>query len=167
MRLASKVTMNPRREPCYRLVVATAGAKGPPPCFEAQGFAVQRPQRPLLFDLRPVAEPYFTICLDQPSRFQSGLTRSDHIASADDRFLKAAAIEQSFVQVKAESLNRLHVERAHATISASGHCARDGFGRFFDHSEKNSRRAVRQRSPPLPFLNRPDTKTKPSRERRL
>jgi len=108
MRLAPKVTMNPRRELHYRLVVASAGAKGPPPCFEAQGLAVQRPQRPLLCDLRPVVQPDFIVCLDQPSRFQSWLTRGDHIASANDRFLKATAIEQRFIQIKEQSLNCLH-----------------------------------------------------------
>src|SRR5450759_4542725 len=107
MRLAPKVTMNPRRELHYRLVVASAGAKGPPPCFEAQGLAVQRPQRPLLCDLRPVVQPDFIVCLDQPSRFQSWLTRGDHIASADDRFLKATAIEQRFIQVEEQSPNCL------------------------------------------------------------
>src|ERR1019366_558460 len=105
MRLAPKVTMNPRRELYYRLVVASAGAKGPPPCFEAQGLAAQRPHRPLLCALRPVVQPVFIVRLDQPSRVQSWLTRGDHIASAHDRFLKATAIEQRFLQDEEQSPN--------------------------------------------------------------
>lgn len=64
--------------------------------------APPRPQCPLLGDLRPVVQPDCIVCLHQPSRFQSWLTHGDHIASAHDRFLKATAIEQRFIQIKGQ-----------------------------------------------------------------
>jgi hypothetical protein len=44
------------------------------------------------------------ICLKQLGSVQSWLTCSDLPASADDRLLKAAAIEQCFVQIKKQRL---------------------------------------------------------------
>src|SRR6266851_8741184 len=103
MRLETKLAMNLRRLPCEGLIVAAAGTKRKAPCFEAHGRSVQRAQRPLFLYLLPVALPDLTVCLQHPSRVQSWLIRSDHLTRADDRLLKATAVEQRFIQIKEQA----------------------------------------------------------------
>src|SRR5579885_233777 len=100
MRIARQLAVNAGHEPHRRLVMASAGFQGAPPCLQAHRCAVELSEQFFYLHLVPVSAPYFGVRADHPRRVQTRLTCSHYLAGAGNRILEAAAVEQRSIEVE-------------------------------------------------------------------
>src|SRR5213592_3373306 len=96
------------------------------PSFEAHGRTVQETQRPLVLDLWPVRLPDLAVRLQQPSSVQTGSSRSDLAARAQDRFSTSTVVQQRAIQIKEKRLEPFHAATL-SVIKFMGHCESMGW----------------------------------------